>query len=582
MTTVLAPESELRDLVVKQLGAMEDADFDRARAMAMRHQIPLERAIVERSGMPLPFLLRQLAETWNLKFIDLKVSDVDPAALSCVSEKYARDHGLIPFRQTARQLDVAMANPRDLPSIDELGAVTGRRIVPFLAPAIAIHRAQILYHGDVRKMLERPGAEAPVSAAAADDGHAPLEPQAAAPLLDRLLQFAAVTRTSDIHIEPFELETIVRCRIDGRLRDVLTIPPALVPALVARIKIQAGLRIDERRAPQDGQFSVDLGGFTLDFRVSVLPTVCGEKVVLRVHSKEILLQDLEDLGLAPSDYEVMLRAIRRPFGLMVMTGPTGSGKSTSLYAMLMRIGVERQNSVNISTIEDPVEFKLPRINQVLVNPAAGVTFANALRSFLRQDPDVIMVGEIRDGETAELAVRAALVGRLLLTTLHTNDAASAVPRLLDIGVEPYLLASTLTLVASQRLVRRICPGCRESVALDAETLATLRGRPDFAETVGILRREGLLGDGDEAFEALRLYRGRGCTQCFGSGYRRRLAVFELLEIDETIRPMLRDRPDAVAIRKAAIARGMKTMFQDGLAKALLGETTIDEVLRVAL
>ena len=578
MMPTLAPEGELRELLVTRLGVMEDPEFDRARDMASRHQIPIERAIVERSGMPLSFLLRQLAESWGLAFIDLKVSDVEPGALQTVNPKYARDHCLVPFRVTPRQIDVAMANPRDFVVAGELNALTGRRIVPFLAPVTAICRAHLLYHDEVRQLLEPVAVSvaAPVSA----DG-VPGE-SAAAAVLDRMLQFAAVSRASDIHIEPYELETIVRCRIDGLLRDVLTIPPALVPALVARIKILAGLRIDERRAPQDGQFSTDVGGLPLDVRVSLLPTVGGEKAVLRVHSQEILLQDLEDIGLAPSDFQVMLRAIRKPYGLIVMTGPTGSGKSTSLYAMLMRIGVDRQNSVNISTIEDPVEFKLPRVNQVQINLAAGVTFASSLRAFLRQDPDVIMAGEIRDGETADLAVRAALVGRLLLTTLHTNDAASALPRLLDIGVEPYLLASTLTLVAGQRLVRRICGGCRESIALDADTLAKLRTRPDFGHTVAVLRREGLLGDDDDALEGLRLYRGRGCAQCLGTGYRRRVAVFELLEIDDAIRPLVHERADAAVIRQAAEARGMKTMFQDGLAKALLGETTVEEVLRVAL
>jgi type II secretory ATPase GspE/PulE/Tfp pilus assembly ATPase PilB-like protein len=286
--------------------------------------------------------------------------------------------------------------------------------------------------------------------------------------------------------------------------------------------------------------------------------------------------------LTPADYDTIVQALNRPFGMILATGPTGSGKSTSLYAMLRRVLVERQNAVNISTVEDLVEYTMPRVNQVPIAPLAGFDFAGALRALLRQDPDVIMVGEIRDRETVDIGVRAALVGRLFLSSLHTNDATAAVPRLLDMGVEPFLLASTLVLVVAQRLARRICVTCRESVVAGPGVLKALTDRPDFADTIRVLRARGVLGLGDDPLAGLRVFRGHGCPQCKGTGFRGRLGVFELLSVDETMRQLIMQSRDADAIRRAAVANGMNTMYQDGLAKALLGETTLEEVFRIAL
>lgn len=580
MMPLRATEDELRDLLVHRLEILDSTEFDKARAMAKRLRVPLEQALVERSRIPFTFLLEHLAQAWGAGFIDLKVSDVDPEVLRLLPEEYARAHTLIPFARKDSQLQVAMWNPRDRRVVDEIERLTRLAVAPYLAPESAIRRAHLLYKGDLREMLER---------SATHEAHTVSRPRPrtederpAVDLLTRILEYAAVARASDIHIEPYEIEALVRYRVDGLLREVLSLPPSALPSLAARIKNLSGMRIDERRAPQDGRFEADLGGFKLDIRVSSLPTYWGEKMVLRVLSKENVVLDLEDLGLSPSDYQVILRNVLRPFGMILITGPTGCGKTTSLYAMLMRLGVERQNVVNISTIEDPIEYTIPRVNQMQVNPAAGVEFATGLRALLRQDPDVIMVGEIRDRETVEIAVRAALVGRLLISTLHTNDATGAVPRLLDMEVEPFLLASTLTLVVGQRLVRRICVNCRESVVPEDSVLTALRARPDFDETVRVLQAEGVLGKAGDPFSGVRLFRGKGCSQCHGSGFRGRLGVFELFEIDDQIRGMIMERRDASALRAAAKAKGMKTMFEDGLAKALLGETTLEEVFRVAV
>lgn len=571
---------ELRTLLVVQLELLDEAEFEKARRMAARLRIPLEQALVARGRFPLGFLLQQLAQAWGVGFIDLKVSDVTPEALRTLAEQYARAHMLVPFDRKDNQLHVAMWDPRDRPVIEEIQRMTGLRVTPCLAPESAIQRAHLLYKGDLREMLERSvgekirGLKRPRRQGGEDTS--------AAELLTLLLEYAAVLRASDIHIEPYELEAIVRCRIDGVLHEVLSLPSEALPSLVSRIKILGGMRIDERRAPQDGRFEADLGGLKLDLRLSSLPTLWGEKVVLRVLSKETAALDLEDLGLTDSDYQIVLRNILRPFGMILITGPTGSGKTTTLYAVLMRLGIERQHLVNISTIEDPIEYTIPRVNQSQINPAAGVEFSTGLRALLRQDPDIIMVGEIRDQETAEIAVRAALLGRLLLSTLHTNDAIGAVPRLLDMGVEPFLLASTLAMVVGQRLARRICVSCRESAVPDAAILRAIRSRPDFDETIRVLQEQGVLGHAEDPLSGIRLFRGKGCPQCNGSGFRGRIGVFELFEVDDQIRGMIMERRDAATIRAAGIARGMKTMFQDGLAKALLGETTVEEVFRVAL
>lgn len=398
----------------------------------------------------------------------------------------------------------------------------------------------------------------------------------------RILLYAAITRASDIHIEPFELETVIRYRVDGVMREVFSLASMLHLPLVSRIKILSGMRIDERRIPQDGRFEADLDGFKIDLRVASVPTQWGEKLVLRILSKDNVIIDLEDLGLIPSDYEMVLRNILLPFGMVLITGPTGSGKSTTLYAMLMRIGTERQNIVNISTIEEPVEYSIPRVNQTQVNHHTGVLFSTGLRALLRQDPDVIMVGEIRDREAAEIAVQAALVGRLLLSTLHTNDATGSVPRLLDIGVEPYLLSSSLSLVVAQRLVRRICKNCRESVPPSARALESIQSRSDYSETVAMLPRQGILRTTHDGLSGVRLYQGKGCAQCQGSGFTGRVSLFELFEVDEDIRDLIMQRRPASFMRSTAIMKGMKTMFQDGLAKAFMGETTVEEVFRVGI
>ena len=571
-------DEELKALLVTQLEVMDESEFEKVRTLAARFKIPFEQAVVERGGVPLRFLLEQLSKAWGVEFAELRASTVDPEAMRTIPEEYARSHLLIPFDRKDGQLHVAMWDPRDQSAITEIQRMAWMNVVPHLATDTAIHRALLLYKGDLRAILER----IVEKAHAAGPDEADHEGKSAFELLDSVLEYAAVSEASDIHIEPYELEGVIRFRVDGALQDVLSLPPSTLPSLIARIKILSEMRIDEKRAPQDGRFDATFGGLRLDLRVSSIPTHWGEKVVIRVLSKERSLLDLEDLGLAPADRAIILRNIQRPFGMILVSGPTGSGKTTTLYATVNRLHIERHNIVNISTVEDPVEYTIPRVNQISINPVAGMSFASGLRALLRQDPDVIMVGEVRDQETVEMAVRAALVGRLLLSSLHTNDATGAVPRLLDMGVEPFLINSTLALVVAQRLVRRICVHCRQSVPLDVGTLERLRDRSDYEDTLRVLQSQGILGKAADPLSGIHVFRGKGCPQCLGTGYRGRLGVFELFEINDRIREMILARADASAIRNVAIAGGMRTMFWDGLAKAFMGETTIEEIFRVAL
>ena len=373
-------------------------------------------------------------------------------------------------------------------------------------------------------------------------------------LVNRILLKATRVGASDIHFEPYEDETVVRLRMDGELHEYTKIPPSKYAEVVSRIKVLSNLNVAERRVPQDGKFHIKVGERDYDIRVSVVPTVFGERVVLRLLDKSGKLLTLQELGLSEEDLKKVEEIISKPYGMVLVTGPTGAGKSTTLYAVLQKLKNPRKN---IITIEDPVEYQVKGISQIQVNPKVGLTFAAGLRSILRQDPDIVMVGEIRDTETAQIAVQAALTGHLVLSTLHTNDAPSAVTRLKDMEIEPFLIASALEGVIAQRLVRRICPHCRVEYKPSAEELEKL----------------GLNPEGDYTF-----YRGRGCEHCLGTGYRGRIGIFEVLKFDEELKRFITKTQDATEIRKFALERGFKTMLHDGVEKILKGITTSEEVL----
>ncbi|HBT46826.1 MAG TPA: type II secretion system protein GspE [Peptococcaceae bacterium] len=494
--------------------------------------------------------------------------NLDPEVVRLVPEALARRHLAIPIRRDGNRLLVAMADPLNLTALDDLRLATGLEIMPAIASEREIEAALSRFWqgagvtqalAEVEEMAATAAALPPRDAFDLDEvNRAGMDNAPAVRLVNRIILQAVHSRASDIHIEPQEKDIRVRFRVDGLLRDVLHLPTGILNTLVSRIKIMGGMDIAERRLPQDGRFQVTVERRSIDLRVSTMPTVYGEKVVLRILDKSTMLLPLDGLGFLPASRQIYETLIRSAYGMILITGPTGSGKTTTLYATLNALSSPEKN---IITIEDPVEYLLPGINQVRVNPKAGLDFASGLRAILRQDPDIIMVGEIRDRETADIAVRAATTGHLVFSTLHTNDAAGAVTRLLDMGVEPFLVNSSLIGVVAQRLARLICHNCRE----------TYQPGPEDPAYTFIQDRQGLT-----------FYRGRGCPQCNYTGYRGRTAIQEVLVMTEDIRALVAEKAPSHEIKKAAVAAGMVTLREDGLEKASQGLTTIEEVMRVTL
>jgi len=461
-------------------------------------------------------------------------------------------------------LNVAVNNPLNYPAVDDLAQRLGGRAVRMvLSPIKEIHSAiNLLYDQsseDAEKMvqdLEDYQSEDQVFSELEEmeDLMDVIHDAPIIRLVNVILTQALRRLASDIHIEPYEREIKVRFRMDGVLYEIFSIPRRFQAHIVSRLKVMANLDIAEKRIPQDGRMKIKVADKTVDIRVSIIPMAFGERIVLRLLDKSVSLLGLEEMGLVEAKLKGFERLINKNNGILLVTGPTGSGKTTTLYAALNRI-----NSIekNIITIEDPIEYELKGIGQIQVNPKTELTFAKGMRSILRHDPDIIMVGEIRDRETVEIAIQASLTGHLVFSTLHTNDAASAVTRLVDMGVEPFLIASSLIAVEAQRLVRKICPDCKEPYQVNKSTY------------------DGLNLPGDMTF-----YKGRGCPACFESGYRGRTGIFELLEVDNDVRRLVTSGADSVTIRQAAVESGMTTMFEDGLQKVRKGTTTLDEVMRV--
>ncbi|MEK7618481.1 MAG: GspE/PulE family protein, partial [Patescibacteria group bacterium] len=397
-------------------------------------------------------------------------------------------------------------------------------------------------------------------------------------VVDTLLEYAIFEKASDIHIEPQENAVTVRYRIDGVLHDVMTLPKVIQAAIAARIKVMSNLKIDEHRLPQDGRFKVEKDTLKFSLRVSTIPIFDGEKVVIRLLEESAKAANLEDLGFRPPNVEIITRNVKKPHGMILVTGPTGSGKSTTLYTVLSILNTK---TVNISTIEDPVEYRIVGANQMQVNPKIGLTFALGLRALLRQDPNIIMIGEIRDKETAEEAVHAAMTGHIVFSTLHTNNAAAALPRLLDIGVEPYLIASTINAVMAQRLVRTICPDCKASYKLDGISVENLEKQFHMQKLFDILAREKVLSAKTKDLGSIKFFKGAGCDKCAHTGYKGRMGIHEILELTPTVAEMIMQHKSSQDIQDEAEKNGMVLMWEDGFIKAAQGITTVDEIIRVS-
>ncbi|HSK95726.1 MAG TPA: ATPase, T2SS/T4P/T4SS family [Euzebyales bacterium] len=553
-TSTLAQILLAKGLVTEDV--LADAQFEQ-RAI---HK-PLGRILVDREIITEAQLLSGLAEQMSLEFVDLRDQTVDGAVVALVPEVLARRHGIIPigFDEDGR-LRLAMSDPANVLAIDDVRTITDRAVVPVVATYEDVlaaieqsHSADVTVESAASE-LDVADEPEDVDARAAESDNAPI-----VRFVNAIIQQAVSARASDIHIEPGEREVGVRLRIDGVLHTVTRQRRSIHAGVVSRLKIMADLDIAERRLPQDGRINLRSGGRQIDLRISTLPTVHGEKVVMRILDKTTIQLKLSELGFLDHNYAHYERNFRRPYGMILVTGPTGSGKSTTLYATL---NVLASPDVNVVTTEDPVEYQLPGINQVQINTKTGLTFPRALRSILRQDPDIVLVGEMRDHETAQIGMEAALTGHLVLSTLHTNDAPSAVTRLTEMGIDSFLVASAVDCVLAQRLARRLCDTCREPY------------QPTGVE----LRAAGLPWRDDDPLPTL--WRAVGCRRCGDTGYRGRLAIHEVMEVSETLETLIVAGGATDQIRDAAHAEGMLTLREDGLAKVLMGQTTLKEIARV--
>jgi type IV pilus assembly protein PilB len=555
--------------LVKDQGLIDDLQFEEVSAEFKRTGTPVIQILQDFGIMDLDAILQVMANHLATEVVSIKGREFPPELLGTIPGNTAKLYQCIPIEDTGSALRVAFADPLDPGRVDELSFVAKKEIQVVVANPADVRDAIDRYYGeegtDVSDLLKQLGADEDIAkeataAGETDDAEMMASLANEAPIVKfvNLVLFQAVQdRASDIHFEPFETEFRIRYRVDGALYEMAPPPKHLALPVISRIKVMANLNISERRLPQDGRVNFNLGNRQIDLRVSTLPTQFGESVVLRVLDRNSVNLELESLGFPKYVHEFVTEVIQRPNGIFVVTGPTGCGKTTTLYSCLRRV-----NAIDskLLTAEDPVEFDIEGIMQVAINESVGLTFGKALRSFLRQDPDIIMVGEVRDLETAQIAIQASLTGHLVLSTLHTNDAPGAVTRLVDMGTEPFLISSTLMAVLGQRLVRTICKNCRTPFEPTENQLAMLNLSPHDL--------------GDKVF-----YYGRGCSTCNDTGYKGRKGIFELLVVTDAIRAMINERAPTVVLRQKAVELGMVTLREDGLRSIFEGDTTIEEVVK---
>ena len=510
------------------------------------------------------------AKILGIPFISLTNTSFSPEAINLVPRVVAERFHLVPFLydDKIKVLSVAMENPVDLEAISFVQQKTGLTVKVFASTPSEIllainqqYRQEIV--GEVGAALKESEVSNPVKTVDIEQIAQIIKEAPIAKIVSTILEYAVTSRASDVHIEPEEDRVRVRYRIDGILYDRLSLPKTVQDSVISRIKILSEMKIDEHRIPQDGRFNFKVDDQEVDLRISVLPTIFGEKIVMRLLRKSGGIPTLAELGLSGPSLKSLELNMLRPHGIILVCGPTGSGKTSTLYSVLARLNTPK---VNIMTLEDPVEYQISGVNQVQVNPAVGLDFATGLRSFLRQDPNIILVGEIRDRETTDLAIQAALTGHLVFSTLHTSDAAGALPRLLDLGAETFLLSSTINAIVAQRIVRKICSYCKQVFV-------------PLPQVIDEIKKE--LGSFLPASTDVKLYKGRGCSHCSNEGYFGRIGIFEVLSVSEKIAQMILQKPEAEAVKQEAVKEGMVTLKQDGYFKALSGITTIEEVLRVA-
>jgi type IV pilus assembly protein PilB len=560
-------------------------EFDEAFEVSRKTNKSLSSILVGQGLIAQEKLTKFEAYLLGVPFVNIEQETIVPEVLNMIPEQIARAHNIIAFRKSGNNLEVAMLDPEDLVTIEFIKKTNPLlKILPRLTTPEGIKNALRQYQStlDVEfgSILKRDFVGVnKVDSKEIEDSQELIKAAQELPIIkviDTLLKHAILQRTSDVHIEPGEKEVVVRFRIDGILRDVINLPMSTASGIVARIKVLANLKLDEHRLPQDGRFKIETEDFKYSVRVSVLPVFNGEKIVMRLLSEDTKAQSLEDLGFIGKDLENVRNNLARSTGMILITGPTGSGKTTTLYSMMAILNTP---SVNISTIEDPIEYRMPRINQTQVNAKIGLTFAAGLRSLVRQDPNIIMVGEIRDNETAGLAINASLTGHLVLSTLHTTEAAGAIPRLIDMKAEPFLIASTVNLIIAQRLVRKF-HGDKEKYNLTAEDVENLKKYCNIDKILEILKTEKLAKKNSK-FEDIVFYRSKPSKDSH-NGYKGRMGIFEVLIVNATIKELIVSKTSTKEIMEQARRDGMKTMIEDGFIKAAQGLTSIEEVLRVII
>ena len=551
---------QLPELLLEE-GLVSAEQLQEAAAEQARTRMSLSRVLIDRGFVPEHHLVKTLAHHIGLEFVDLGEYSIDPGVVALVSENVVKRYGALPIAYEDGKLVVAMSDPSNVFALDDIRTITGMEVKPVIATRTDILAATSRF-SRMDESVEDIAAAAADESDLAEDLSKVREVVEDAPivkLVNLLVTQAVNDRASDIHIEPGERDVRIRYRIDGVLHEVMRSPKSIQSGVISRLKIMSDINIAERRIPQDGRVGLVVGGKAIDLRVATLPTVYGEKVVLRILDKSSVLLKLTDLGFSDHNYERYERSFTKPYGMILVTGPTGSGKSTTLYATLNILNTPDRNTI---TVEDPVEYRLAGINQVQINQKAGLTFASALRSILRSDPDVVLIGEIRDRETAQIATEAALTGHLVLSTLHTNSAPAAISRLIEMGIEPFLVASAIDCVLAQRLIRVLCDKCKEPYEPTSDMLSQSRIKiPEDRYPV-------------------TLYRAVGCKACGKTGFRGRMAVHEVMIMTEEIERLTSERRSSEEIGRMAIEQGMLTLRDDGVLKAIDGRTSIEELLRV--
>jgi type IV pilus assembly protein PilB len=563
-------------------GLVSKADIDSAEEEAEKKNRSIGDILVSQGKVPDDNMRRMQAYVLGIPFVDLKDKKIPFDTLSLIPEPVARTHNIVAFKKTEHTLEVAMLDVDNLSAIDFVKKKVNLKIQPRLTDAESIKQAIIQYQKSLKAefgdIIQKETAALKTMAgqiASGDDLKKIAEDIPVVRIVDTLLKHAILQNSSDIHIEPQETDLIIRYRIDGLLREAMILPKTVEPSITARIKVLSNLKLDEKRLPQDGRFKIDLNNEKVSFRVSILPTQYGEKTVMRLLRENAEGFTLEHLGFHGEGLERIHRGTRLSTGMILTTGPTGSGKTTTLYTIL---DILNTPDVNISTIEDPVEYQMKRVNQTQVKPEIGFTFASGLRTLVRQDPDIIMVGEIRDNETASLAVNAALTGHLVLSTLHTNSAAGAIPRLLDMKIEPFLLVSTLEIIIAQRLVRRLSD-TKEKHILNKAELAQLGKSVDLDRLLKVLKEEKVVKTTD-TWETIPFYKPVAGSSEHDDGYKGRVGIHEVINVTPTIKDLIMKGATTAEIENQAKKEGMINMLEDGIFKAVRGETTIEEVLRV--